>query len=160
MDNHHVSGNCEWVHFNPSTKENCDHVRNLFKKIIKSGESRPGDEQDFQFQLMPGKQILIPYGQEVSQITLTPDIYGSFDGSVDKLQAKPIWVSTLKWETGEAIQRALISENFICVNGDAPEKFTKVHLFTSNNHKDYTVILALDESLNQVAEADDPRQTC
>ena len=146
-----------WVHFNPSNKESCDHVRNLFKKIIESGEN--GDGQDFQFQLMPGKQILIPYGQEVSQITLTPDINGSFDGSVEKLQAKPIWVSGLKWETGEAIKKALISDDFICVNGDAPEKFTKVHLFTCNNHKGYTVILALDESLNQVAEADDHRQT-
>ena len=108
---------------------------------------------------MPGKQILIPYGQEVSQITLTPDINGSFDSSVEKLQAKPIWVSTLKCETGEAIKKALISDDFICVNGDAPEKFTKVHLFTCNNPKGYTVILALDESLNQVAEADDHRQT-
>ena len=107
---------------------------------------------------MPGKQILIPNDQEVSQITLTPDINGSFDGSVEKLQAKPIWVSTLKWETGEAIKKALISDDFICVNGDAPEKFTKVHLFTCNNHQGYTVILALDESLNQVSEADDHRQ--
>ena len=125
--------------------------------MIESGEN--GDGQDFEFQLMPGKQIIIPYSQEVSQITLTPTINGSYDGSVEKLQAKPIWVPALKWETGEAIKKALISENFICVNGNTPEKFTKVHLFTSNNHKDYTVILALDESLNQVAEADDHRQT-
>ena len=45
---------------------------------------------DFDFQLMPGKMVLIPTrNSEISQVCLTPIINGSLNGSLKNLNAKP-----------------------------------------------------------------------
>ena len=117
------------------------------------------ERKTFDFNVSPGKFTFVS-NNERGRKYIIPDKNGNV--GKESFKAKniaPMYSNALKRNIYPEVTRNLQLLGFSNLNEGSPEQFTIVHLLAGENQERFSVVLALDENLEELSEKSDQRMS-
>eukprot|EP00092_Neocalanus_flemingeri_P000553 GFUD01000587.1.p1 GENE.GFUD01000587.1~~GFUD01000587.1.p1 ORF type:complete len:544 (+),score=139.17 GFUD01000587.1:25-1632(+) len=139
----------DWLQF--SERDLIDSLNRSFSKMNKE------ERKAFDFNMTPGKFTFIGNNERGGK-QIIPNRCGNIAKEAFKaINVAPVYSNALKKSLYPEVTKNLQLLGFSNLNSGSPEQFTIVHLLAGDNQERFSVVLALDENLEELSQKSDSR---